>query len=89
MVDNIVSILTLGIGFISLCMTIHKSISNGQKECSKAINELKLELTELRGDLKDYVTHDQCHKKRDDCPCVKQMNELKNKKICNTSLDAR
>jgi len=73
---DITAILTLALGFISLCMTIHKSISSSQQKCTEALNDLKLEMAKLRGDLKDYVSHKECHQKREDCPCVQQMRAI-------------
>jgi len=68
--SDITSAGTLLFGFIGLCITLHKAFS-----------DLKIELEKLRGEMREFVTHHQCHQNRSTCPCVLQMQTLQDRAI--------
>lgn len=40
------------------------------------LDKITSELAAMRADAKDFVTHEVCHRRRMECPCVVYINEL-------------
>lgn len=40
------------------------------------LDKITSELAAMRADAKDFVTHEVCHRRRMECPCVAYINEL-------------
>lgn len=40
------------------------------------LDKITSELSAMRADAKDFVTHEVCHRRRMECPCVAYINEL-------------
>lgn len=40
------------------------------------LDKITSELAAMRAEAKDFVTHDVCHRRRMECPCVAYINEL-------------
>lgn len=40
------------------------------------LEKIAAEIAAIRTDAKDFVTHEVCHRRRMECPCVAYLNEL-------------
>lgn len=43
------------------------------------LEKIAAELAAIRADAKDFVTHDVCHRRRQECPCVEYLNSQREK----------
>ena len=40
------------------------------------LDKISKEISAMRADAKDYVTHEVCHRRRSECPCVEAVEKL-------------
>ena len=40
------------------------------------LDKITSELAAMRADAKDFVTHEVCHRRRPECPCVESVAEI-------------
>ena len=40
------------------------------------LDKITAEIAAMRADAKDYVTHDVCHRRRQECPCMEYLEKL-------------
>ncbi len=40
------------------------------------LDKITAEIAAMRADAKDFVTHDVCHRRRQECPCVEYLEKL-------------
>lgn len=40
------------------------------------LDKISKEIAAMRADAKDYVTHEVCHRRRIECPCVEAVEKL-------------
>lgn len=40
------------------------------------LDKITSELAAMRADAKDFVTHEVCHRRRQECPCVESVAEI-------------
>lgn len=45
------------------------------------LDKITAEISAMRADAKDYVTHDVCHRRRQECPCVECFEKFQQQQI--------
>ena len=45
------------------------------------LDKITAEISAMRADAKDFVTHDVCHRRRQECPCVECLEKFQQQQI--------
>lgn len=45
------------------------------------LDKITEEIAAMRADAKDFVTHDACHRRRQECPCVECLEKFQQQQI--------
>lgn len=65
---------------ITALITLIVALFSAAKWVVSRLEKISAEIAAMRADAKDYVTHEVCHRRRNECPCIAYLNELQKKK---------